>query len=109
MNDFDLGSMQVTNGGLDSFLGDNTELVTPLGAASKQACSTHAVSRQTLAKPRPRRVKVASLTQLAGFIRTAEDTLIHKSDRDLWSLRKDGHGEFYIERMFDDSGSPLKG
>lgn len=98
MNDFDLGNMQVTNGGLDSFLGDNSELVTPPTAMPKQA-----------ARPRAGRVKVASLSQLSGFVRTAEDTLIHKSDRDLWALQKDAKGEFYIERMFDAQGAPLKG
>jgi len=99
MNDFDLGNMQVTNGGLDSFLGENSELVTPATAMPKHAA----------AQPCTGRVKVASLVQLSGFVRTAEDTLIHKSDRDLWSLHKDAKGEFYIERMFDAQGAPLKG
>lgn len=101
MSDFDLGNMQVTNGGLDSFLSDNADLVAPPAAAPKVASAGAPIP--------PRRVKVASLAQLSGFIRTAEDTLIHKSDRDLWALRKDGSGEFYIERMFDDRGAPLKG
>lgn len=102
MSDFDLGNMQVTNGGLDSFLGDNSELVTPNPLVPKQAAAV-------TPPPRPGRVKVASLAQLSGFVRTAEDTLIHKSDRDLWSLQKDAKGEFYIERMFDAQGAPLKG
>lgn len=100
MSDFDLGNMQVTNGGLDSFLSDNAELVAPPTAAPKVAATP---------PTRPGRVKVASLAQLSGFVRTAEDTLVHKSDRDLWALRKDRSGEFYIERMFDDQGVPLKG
>lgn len=100
MNDFDLGNIQVTNGGLDSFLGDNSEMVTPNAAIPKQAA---------VAPARAGRVKVASLAQLSGFVRTAEDTLIHKSNRDLWALQKDAKGEFYIERMFDAQGAPLKG
>src|SRR5262245_44528567 len=100
MSDFDLGNMQVTNGGLDSFLGDNSELVTPCTALPKQAAAAQTSSG---------RVKVASLAQLSGFVRTAEDTLVHKSERDLWSLRKDAQGDFYIERMFDEQGAPLEG
>jgi hypothetical protein len=99
MSDFDLGNMQVTNSGLDSFLGGNSELVTPSLAPPKQRAG----------QPRTGRLKVASLSQLNGFIRTAEDTLIHKSDRDLWALKKDARGDFYIERMFDAQGAPLKG
>lgn len=101
--DFDLGSLEVTNSGLDAFLGDNPAVVTPLGVEAKAA------------PPRARRkavigrTKIASLNQLQGFVRTAEDTLIHKSDRDLWSLRKDAQGDFYVERMFDEAGAPLKG
>src|SRR5690606_41865172 len=102
MSDFDLGSMQVTCGGLDSFLSENADLVAPPAGTSKVAGAGPAPGP-------PGRVKVASLAQLSGFIRTAEDTLIHKSDRDLWALRKDGSGEFYIERLFDDQGAPLKG
>jgi hypothetical protein len=99
--DFDLGSLEATNSGLDAFLGDNPAVVTPLGVEAK-------------VPPRARkaglgRTKVASLDQLSGFVRTAEETLIRKSDRDLWSLRKDAQGDFYVERMFDETGAPLKG
>lgn len=103
-SDFDLGSLESSNGGLDAFLGDNPGVTTPLGVEK-------VASGQRQANP-PRatgRTKVASLDQLNGFIRTAEDQLIHKSDRDLWSLRKDAQGDFYVERMFDETGAPLKG
>lgn len=99
MNDFDLGTMEVSNGGLDSFLGDNSELVTPANLMPKVAQE----------RARPERIRVASLAQLSGFVRTAEDTLIHKCERDLWALRKDAGGQFFIERMFDEQGAPLKG
>lgn len=55
------------------------------------------------------RVRVASLQQLASFTRLSAETLIHKSERDLWSLSKEADGKFYIERLFDDNGQPLKG
>ena len=102
MTDFDLGSLEVTNGGLDAFLGGNPEVVTPVVAASSAPASTAAA--------RTGRTKVGSLSQLAGFIRTAEDTLVHKSSRELWALRQEGaSGDFYIERMFDEMGGPRKG
>ena len=98
-SDFDLGSLECSNGGLDAFFGDNPEVVSPLGVETTPP----------RVKVASGRTKVASLDQLSGFIRTAEDMLIHKSDRDLWSLRKDADGSFYVERMFDETGAPLKG
>ena len=105
MSDFDLGGLEVTNGGLDAFLGENPGVVTPLTASNEPP----APAKQNAPPKTAGRRKVASLEHLNGFIRTAEDTLVHKSDRDLWALRKDGAGEFYIERMFDEQGAPLKG
>lgn len=57
----------------------------------------------------PHRRRVASLQDLSGFTRLSAETLVHRSERDLWTLKK-GDGETYvIERMFDDNGEPLKG
>lgn len=176
MTDFDLGSLEVTNGGLDAFLGGNPEVVSPVLAVDVTAAlqirpkeyrfeqgfgisgtppqpdedkgrpgSRHKVNiwvrrRETAdaivaiykktsltqkqqsdaidklireegkAKSASGRTKVGSLAQLNGFIRTAEDTLVHKSSRELWALRQEGaDGDFYIERMFDEMGGPLKG
>lgn len=53
------------------------------------------------------RIRVASLGDLTDFLKYAEDTLVHKATRDLWKVRKDGGG-FVVERLFDDSGAPLK-
>jgi hypothetical protein len=84
---FDLGQIQVTGStGIDSLLAREPRMITP-----------------------HRRVRVASLQQLAGFQRLSAETLIHKSDKDLWSIRKDADGALVIERMFDDNGAPLKG
>jgi hypothetical protein len=54
------------------------------------------------------RMRVASLGDLTEFLKLADDTLIHKSTKDLWSFRRDGT-EYVIERLFDDQGDPLKG
>ena len=87
--DFDLGQMQVSgSSGIDALFEREPQLVT----ASV-----------------PKRIRVASLQQLAGLQRVSAETLVHKSNRDLWALKKEGDGRFFIERLFDDNGSPLKG
>jgi hypothetical protein len=54
-------------------------------------------------------MRVASLGDLTSFfMKVGTDTLIHKSTRDLWALKQDAGG-FLVERLFDDSGEPLKG
>lgn len=55
------------------------------------------------------RIRVASLGDLSGFLRVAgtDDTLVHKATRDLWSVKRDG-SEYVIERLFSDTGAPLK-
>lgn len=84
---FDLSKLEVTgSSGIDALFAREPQMITP-----------------------PSRVRVASLQQLNGFQRLSADTLIHKSDRDLWSIRKDADGALTIERMFDDNGEPLKG
>lgn len=47
---------------------------------------------------------------LASFLPSSNggDTLVHKATRDLWSL-SEKDGQFVIERLFDDTGGPLKG
>lgn len=86
--DFDLGQIQgSTASGLDSLFEREKHIISP-----------HKTGR----------TKLASLKDMEGFIRLSADTLIHKSDRDLWSLKKEGDG-FYVERLFDDTGEPLKG
>ena len=85
--DFDLGSIETVSSGMDSFLEDTPR---------EKTASTG-------------RIKVASLEDLKGFERVAEDQLVHRSNRDLWSLKKDPNGDFFIERLFEDSDKPLKG
>ena len=84
---FDLSTFEVQgSAGLDALLEREPQMVTPKSA----------------------RRKLASLQDLAGFSRLSTETLIHKADRDLWSLKKDADGSLFVERMFADDGKPLK-
>jgi hypothetical protein len=91
MADFDLGEIQMAGEavGLDALFKREEHILRP----------PHITGR----------MKVATIRDLAGFIRLSADTLIHKSDRDLWALKKEGEGSYFIERLFDDNGEPLKG
>lgn len=51
---------------------------------------------------------VGDLSEMFSVSRKASDELIHKATKDLWSFRKGTDG-FVIERLFDDTGKPLKG
>ena len=94
MSDFKFTDFESAATGLDAFFASEPQLLTPHGQGKPRTAS--------------KRVKVAALSQLKGFRRVATDTLINKATQDLWAIRKDGD-EFFIERLFDDSGSPLKG
>lgn len=37
-----------------------------------------------------------------------ESELVHKSSKDLWSVKLSEDGSFEVERLFDDNGEPLK-
>lgn len=83
--DFDLSRFEVQpSTGLDCFLARNANMVTPL------------------------RQKVASIQDLSAFVRLSADELVHKSTRDLWTIRRQGDGGMFVERTFDDNGAPLK-
>ena len=69
-------------------------LVRTEGGTQRRATSSH-------------KIRVASLGDLTEFLKMGSDTLVHKATRDLWRLSQDGDG-FTIERLFDDSGTPLK-
>lgn len=49
------------------------------------------------------------LGDLSDFLRVAGKApdLVHKATKDLWSFRNEG-GQFVLERLFDDTGEPLK-
>jgi hypothetical protein len=64
------------------------------------------VSRKTAQRFR---VVVSNLGDLSGLFAVAgqSDELVHKATQDLWSLKKDGDN-FVIERLFNETGKPLK-
>lgn len=107
MADFDLGDIQVSGGsGIDSMFereAQQTEVTGKVGLDALFDQAPHIVSASK------GRRKVASLGDLEGFLRLSAETLIHRSERDLWSISKEADGDFYIQRLFDDSGEPLKG
>jgi hypothetical protein len=89
IHDFDLSGFEVQGStGLDCFFQREPEIVTPT--------------------KKPSRIRVASIQDLSGFTRISSDTLIHKSDRDLWAIKRQGDGSLFVERQFDDNGDPLK-
>ena len=98
MKKYNLGEIEHGATGIDAFFASEPQIVSPLPYSSG--------SRTASAKPG--RTKVGSLQQLDGFQRIGADTLVHKSTRDLWAIRQEG-GEFFIERLFQDDGAPLKG
>lgn len=94
---FKLDELQTTvASGMDSFFESEPQMVTPLGQEMAKA-----------AAKKPARVKVGSLSQLNGFERVSSETLIQKSTKDLWAITREGN-DYYIERLFQDNGDPLK-
>ncbi len=57
------------------------------------------------------RIIVSDLGDLSAFFTPAasgnQEELVHKATKDLWSFKKDGD-QYVIERLFDESGEPLK-
>lgn len=94
MSDFKFNDFESAGVGLDAFFASEPQMVTPHGEEQPKKAA--------------KRIRVGSLAQLKGFRRVASDTLVNKATQDLWAIRKDGE-DFFIERLFDDSGSPLKG
>lgn len=102
---YNLGNIETgASGGLDAFFASEPRLITPTETSDRPMGS---VAPKTAAA-KPVRTKVGSLQQLDGFHRLSAETLVHKSTNDLWTLRKEGE-DYYIERLFQDNGSPLKG
>lgn len=94
MTDFKLDSIEASASGLDAFFEREPQVITPPG--------------QKVVASKPTRVKVGSLNDLNGFVRASADTLVHKSTQDLWALKQEGEN-YFIERLFNDTGTPLKG
>lgn len=90
-DDFDFDTFVMADSGMDSFLADTSSLKT----ATKLASGSHTI-------------RISSVKDLEGFRRVAHDTLVRKSENDLWELKQSGDGEWLIERLCDDNGDPLK-
>jgi len=88
MSDFDFSQFQPGASGIDALFETEPALVTPVN---------------------PNRVRVASIRDLTPFARVASDMLVHKSNRDLWAMKQDDDGSYFIERLYNDNGQPLKG
>ena len=87
--DFELGRVESSGEtGIDSFLESSSESDLPMKTPST-------------------RIRVASLEQLEPFRRVSVETLIHKSTQDLWTVVRENDG-LYIQRLFQDDGTPLK-
>lgn len=52
-------------------------------------------------------MRVSALQDLTDFFKTSGEDLVHKATKDLWSVKQKGD-EYVIERLFDDTGAPLK-
>jgi len=56
------------------------------------------------------RVVVSDLGDLSSFFTAAQnssDDLVHKATKDLWAVKKQGD-DFVVERLFSETGQPLK-
>jgi hypothetical protein len=85
--DFDMATFEVQGStGLDAYFARDPSIVTPVGS----------------------RRKIATLQDLSGFVRVSNETLIHRADRDLWAISRQEDGTMFVERQFDDNGTPLK-
>ena len=54
------------------------------------------------------KIRVSSVGDLTQFLKTADGKLVHKSTKDLWAFNKDADGSLIVERLYTDSGKPLK-
>lgn len=56
------------------------------------------------------RIRVADFEDLSLMFTASHNgqDLVHKATKDLWSMKQDTAGKYVIERLFDDTGKPLK-
>lgn len=63
----------------------------------------------TPVEPLPDKIKIASISDLSDFFRIAQDTLVHKAEKDLWRINEDKTGQVVIERLFNpDTKEPIR-
>lgn len=92
MSKLDISDVRYSSSSFDDFFAKGTPSPAVRSASSKG----------------PVRHRVASLRQLAGFHRVADDTLVRVSQKDFWKLGQDGEG-YFIERLVSDDEGPVKG
>jgi hypothetical protein len=92
--DFDLSALTAPDTGIDAFFDDSPKATIDF--------------RDPSVPEVPNTIRVANLRDLSGFRRVANDTLIRKSEHDLWKLREREGGGWEVERLFDADGNPLK-
>ncbi len=57
----------------------------------------------------PQAIKLSSIGDLSDFYRTSKETLVHKSEKDLWKIKENKKGEVIIHRLFEpNSNEPIK-
>jgi len=47
-------------------------------------------------------IKISSNLDLTDFMKVSNDTLIHKSDKDIWKVFRDKSGNVFIKRLMDE-------
>ena len=87
----------------------NYEIGGPNGLQTQGSSGIDAIFARNELRASHNRKADLSVSDLNGFTRISAETLVHKSNAELWTLRKEADGKFYIERLFDDNGEPLKG
>lgn len=56
----------------------------------------------------PEQTRLAFTDDLFGFEKLSSDSLVHKSSRELWTIKMGDAGETFIEKQFDDQGAPVR-
>jgi len=55
-----------------------------------------------------KRIRVASMKDLQGFVKVAQNQFVRKCDQELWSLEQDEDGSYYVARLVAEDGRPIK-
>lgn len=106
--DWELDGMSMGASGMDGYWDqkDKESAIPPEVARHRRKRRKRARQRRNRSKGRKR---VASMADLDGFVRVAgTNTLIRKSEQDLWELKEDDDGEMVVEPLYDDDGEPLR-
>ena len=54
-------------------------------------------------------IKLGSMDDLFSFHRVSKDVLVHKAEKDLWTIGENKKGDVVIQRLFkNDTNEPIK-